>query len=307
MTWLAVASALATLDPHSQPYATAVGVVLAIVFGGAVLKWAGSFAARVQRALRRPIAPVRSRPAGPSPGAIDTSWRSYVAEGPAWAIVGGAMLVSYSTQKQAVERHGFASWEAVIWATSTDLGTVACLFLVREGVYRGTSTWGAWLLSIACALMSVQFNVVDGIQSGDWLAVEAHLWMPVLALGVWYWTLHGRHRKWVQQARTEHTFTERQIEPAETPAEPISAPRTASRRVSEAERMAMIGEARELLSSKLQRRPSDEEIAAHVTAAGHTISASRVRYYLPKLRQAATSAQTTREPTDPEVVAWHGR
>jgi hypothetical protein len=72
MTWLSVfASAPAILDPRSQPYATAVVVILAIMFGGAVLKWAGSLAAQVQRALRRRIAPVRSRPAGPSPGAIE--------------------------------------------------------------------------------------------------------------------------------------------------------------------------------------------------------------------------------------------
>lgn len=55
------------------------------------------------------------------------------------------------------------------------------------------------MLSIACAALSVQFNVVAGVQRGDWLSVEAHVWMPALALGVWYWLLHGRHRRWARE------------------------------------------------------------------------------------------------------------
>jgi len=152
----------------------------------------------------RPQPPVSrpSRPAPRDPGAaIGTSWRSYAAEAPAWCIVAGAMAVSFWTQVDAVQQHAFARWEALIWGTSTDFGTLACLFLAREGAYRGTPTWGAWMLSVACALMSVQFNVVDGLQHGDWLAVEAHVWMPALALGVWYWTLHGRHRRWASSGR----------------------------------------------------------------------------------------------------------
>ena len=127
---------------------------------------------------------------------IGTTWRSYVAEAPAWGIVAGALAVSFWTQVDEVQRHGFAVWEALIWGSSTDAGTIACLFLAREGAHRGTPTWGAWVLSIACAALSVQFNVVAGVQRGDWLSVEAHVWMPALALGVWYWLLHGRHRRW---------------------------------------------------------------------------------------------------------------
>lgn len=129
---------------------------------------------------------------------IGTTWRSYVAEAPAWGIVAGALAVSFWTQVDEVERHGFAIWEALIWGSSTDAGTIACLFLAREGAHRGTPTWGAWVLSIACAALSVQFNVVAGVQRGDWLSVEAHVWMPALALGVWYWLLHGRHRRWMR-------------------------------------------------------------------------------------------------------------
>jgi hypothetical protein len=131
---------------------------------------------------------------------IGTTWRSYVAEAPAWGIVAGALAVSFWTQVGEVERHGFAAWEALIWGSSTDAGTIACLFLAREGAHRGTPTWGAWVLSIACAALSVQFNVVAGVQRGDWLSVEAHVWMPALALGVWYWLLHGRHRRWTREA-----------------------------------------------------------------------------------------------------------
>jgi hypothetical protein len=129
---------------------------------------------------------------------IGTTWRSYVAEAPAWGIVAGALAVSFWTQVDEVQHHGFAAWEALIWGSSTDAGTIACLFLAREGAHRGTPTWGAWVLSIACAALSVQFNVVAGVQRGDWLSVEAHVWMPALALGVWYWLLHGRHRRWTR-------------------------------------------------------------------------------------------------------------
>lgn len=132
-----------------------------------------------------------------TPEPIATTWRSYIAELPAWGIVLGALAVSFWTQVDQVHRHGFAMWEALIWGTSTDAGTIACLFLAREGAHRGTPTWGAWLLSLACAFLSVQYNVVAGIDAGDWLAVEAHVWMPALALGVWFWLLHGRHRRWM--------------------------------------------------------------------------------------------------------------
>lgn len=131
------------------------------------------------------------------PEPIATTWRSYIAELPAWGIVLGALAVSFWTQVDQVHRHGFAMWEALIWGTSTDAGTIACLFLAREGAHRGTPTWGAWLLSLACAFLSVQYNVVAGVDAGDWLAVEAHVWMPALALGVWFWLLHGRHRRWM--------------------------------------------------------------------------------------------------------------
>ena len=128
---------------------------------------------------------------------IGTTWRSYVAEAPAWGIVAGALAVSFWTQVDEVQHHGFAAWEALIWGSSTDAGTIACLFLAREGAHRGTPTWGAWVLSLACAALWVQFNVVAGVQRGDWLSVEAHVWMPALALGVWYWLLHGRLRVWL--------------------------------------------------------------------------------------------------------------
>lgn len=124
-----------------------------------------------------------------------TTWRSYVAEAPAWFIVFGALAVSFWTQVFAVGHHDLAYWESLIWGTSTDAGTIAFLFLVREDTFRGRPTWGAWLGSIACAFMSVQWNVIPDWSKGDYLGVEAHLWMPALALGTWYWLLHGRKRR----------------------------------------------------------------------------------------------------------------
>lgn len=126
----------------------------------------------------------------------DTTWRSYVAEIPAWAIVVGAMAVSFWTQVMTVRQHAFADWESLIFGGSTDLGTVAGLFMAREAAHRGTPTWGAWLLSVACAAVSVQFNVVTDLANQDYLGVEAHVWMPALALFTWWWLLHGRHARW---------------------------------------------------------------------------------------------------------------
>ena len=87
------------------------------------------------------------KPAESQQDVIGTTWRSYVAEAPAWGIVAGALAVSFWTQVDEVQRHGFAVWEALIWGSSTDAGTIACLFLAREGAHRGTPTWGAWVLS----------------------------------------------------------------------------------------------------------------------------------------------------------------
>jgi hypothetical protein len=138
---------------------------------------------------------MRNRPKlshDPEPGFAPTTWRSYVAEAPAWPIVFGALAVSFWTQVFAVNGRHFAFWEALIWGASTDAGTIAFLFLAREGIHRGTATWGAWVGSVLCAFMSVQWNVIPAWESGDLLGVESHLWMPALALGTWYWLLHGR-------------------------------------------------------------------------------------------------------------------
>lgn len=129
---------------------------------------------------------------GPAPGA---TWRSYVAEVPAWVIVLGTISVSFWTQVFAVGQHDFAYWESLIVAGSTDAGTLGFLFMAREDTFKGRRTWGAWTGSIACAAASVQWNVVTDWAKGDFLGVEFHLWMPVLALGTWYWLLHGRKRK----------------------------------------------------------------------------------------------------------------
>lgn len=136
-----------------------------------------------------------------------TTWRSYLAEVPAWLIVFGALAVSFWTQVFAVGRHDLAYWEALIWGASTDAGTIAFLFLAREGIHRNTPTWGAWVGSSACAFMSVQWNVIPAWERGDFLGVEAHLWMPALALGTWYWLLHGRKRKWDWRRKQAETLT----------------------------------------------------------------------------------------------------
>lgn len=134
---------------------------------------------------------------------INTTWRSYVAEVPAWVIVVGALSVSFWTQVFTVSTHNLAYWESLVWAGSTDAGTIACLFLARDGTYRGTPTWGAWVIALGCAVMSVEFNVVHAWQAQDWLSVQIHVWMPALALSTWYWLLHGRHRRWARRPEPE--------------------------------------------------------------------------------------------------------
>jgi hypothetical protein len=149
-----------------------------------------------------------------------TTWRSYVAELPAWTLVIGAMAVSFWSQAEVVRAHSLANWEALIFAGSSDAGTVACLFMAREASHRGTPTWGAWVLSLACAAVSIEYNVVR--DWGDWLGVEAHVWMPLFAIGIWWWLLHGRHRRWSEWIRRGETAGETVPQPshgtsAETP------------------------------------------------------------------------------------------
>ena len=127
-----------------------------------------------------------------------TTWRSYLAEAVVWVLTVGAMSVSYWSQVSEVIRHGLTgphNWTALVWGTSTDLGALIGFLLAREGTHRGTPTWGAWLISIACAALSIQFNVI-GAWHRDWEAVEAHAWMPLLAIGSQWWMLHGRQLKW---------------------------------------------------------------------------------------------------------------
>lgn len=166
----------------------------------------GASAARLA-AWRATAAPIASlEPEG-------ATWRSYLAEAPAWLIVFGALAVSFWTQVFAVNGRHFAFWEALIWGASTDAGTIAFLFLAREGIYKGTATWGAWLGSIVCAAMSVQWNVIPAWEAGDYLGVESHLWMPALALGTWYWLLHGRKRRWARRPPIETPAPEPEPEP----------------------------------------------------------------------------------------------
>jgi hypothetical protein len=204
---------------------------------------------------------------------LTTTWRSYVAEAPAWGIVCGAMAVSFWTQVDEVSRHGFARWEALVWGTSTDAGTIACLFLAREGAHRGTPTWGAWALSIACAFLSVQFNIVADVRRSDWLAVDAHVWMPPLALGVWCWLLHGRHCRWTlpdtwstrNLVRSEPVSRGGDLLPGSglDPRHPSTnvARRPAGRRPAR-EVLELVRAARLGLRPEMGREPSDEEVAA---------------------------------------------
>lgn len=78
-----------------------------------------------------------------------------------------------------------------------------------------------------------------------------------------------------------------------------SSRRRAGRR-SETEVLAMVREARERLLDDLGRDPDDGEVASQMSADGHPLSASRVRFYLPKVRAEVRAAAE-------EVVAWHGR
>lgn len=129
---------------------------------------------------------------------IGTTWRSYVAEVFVWPITFGAILVSFWTQAQRVATHdGFTSqyhnWPAFAFAIVTDFGALGAFFLAREGAHRGTPTWGAWLASIACFTLSLEYNI-----AGSWgnpEMIQAHAAMPALAIFLQWWMLHGRSRK----------------------------------------------------------------------------------------------------------------
>ncbi len=85
-----------------------------------------------------------------------------------------------------------------------------------------------------------------------------------------------------------------------------SAERAASRRPA-SEVLELVRAARDHLAAELGRKPSDQEIAARMTADGNKIAASRVRFYLPKLRPEERSGPASEEPAEEEVVAWHAR
>ncbi len=80
----------------------------------------------------------------------------------------------------------------------------------------------------------------------------------------------------------------------------------ASRR-SATEVLAMVRSARERLNGELEREPKDEEVASQVSAAGHPITASRVRTYLAQLRAAERTRSADEDQAKEEVVAWRGR
>jgi hypothetical protein len=133
----------------------------------------------------------------------DTTWRSFIAEGVLAILTIGAYSVAYWSQVEVVYRHAFksgavlvagVSWESLIWGGSTELGALIALFLAREAIHRGTPSWGAWVIAVACTGMSLTYNLLAG--GSDWIGIVAHVWMPVLALGCWAWMLEGRHVRW---------------------------------------------------------------------------------------------------------------
>ena len=78
-----------------------------------------------------------------------------------------------------------------------------------------------------------------------------------------------------------------------------SSRRRAGRR-SETEVLAMVRRARGRLLDDLGREPEDGEVASQMSADGYPLSASRVRFYLPRVRTEERAAAD-------DVVAWHGR
>jgi hypothetical protein len=145
-----------------------------------------------------------------------TTWRSYSAELGVWAITVIAMGVSYFAQVASVSTLGYTLWEARGVGAITDLGELVAVFLARESATRNTPSWGAWALAAFCAGTSILFNVFHHV--GNPLAFYAHTFPPLLALGCWYWMLHGRHAKWnPAQAIADHLPNREQAQPTQPP------------------------------------------------------------------------------------------
>ncbi len=88
---------------------------------------------------------------------------------------------------------------------------------------------------------------------------------------------------------------------AEAPVTPSApGPRGTAGRRPATEVLGLVASARGRLRGELEREPSDEEVASRVSAAGHPITASRVRTYLARLRAQERAGSE-------EVVAWRGR
>jgi hypothetical protein len=129
------------------------------------------------------------------------SWRSYSAEVLIWGLTAAAMLVNFwNVVERASSTDGLTgpyNWTALVFAALGDIGALVGFLLAREATYRGTPSWGAWVISIVCVAVSLQYNVAGNW--GSWSrseAIEARAFMPALAIFSQWWMLHGRSRKW---------------------------------------------------------------------------------------------------------------
>lgn len=183
------------------------------------------------------------------------TWQSYVAEAFAWVLLALAWVVSYTTQVDLIEHHKFAHWQAIIWPAGSDLASLCCMLLALDAAKRGLPSWEAWAWSGASAGVMIAANAIA--DWGDPLAVAAHAWLPILAVGVWHYLVIGRRPDEHGDALLEPVIEARTEEPPDSgPDAPRLNPVTPRRKaLRPAKREAGRGDMRQRVARLLEETP----------------------------------------------------
>jgi hypothetical protein len=280
---------------------------------------------RVEEARRQEVAARRKQVAGELAAAALSWGLNAWLEGAMWFCLGGGLAVnylgSYADLAATFGAFGYDGWVRWIMPLGIDLPVTASVLAQLLAARWKSGRWvrvRLGLLTAVTAPLTLTGNALRG-------AIDAHghfvhsfhvaLWMDLAAfavpgLGV---VLIGYVASMMQGERAE--LTRRRLEaqvPTREAQEPpeveeSTPPRPRRKRSGEqppngrrpaSEVLALVRGAREHLVTEHGREPSDNDVAALVTAGGHRISASRTRVYLAQLR----AAQDGREPAEEEMA-----
>ncbi len=215
----------------------------------------------------------------------------------------------------------FGGWDTRVFPVAVDAGWAGALFAVlRLARAIGFANWRWWVVlffDVLTAAFTIAGNafhgaVVDGATAhlaGAWIVAISSVASAVpgvVAVGSGFTLsvlVSTREPGPADLVAQDDVAEKRGPEPEPQPKR--GQPRQAPRRVRRADRgagrrpasevLAMVRGARERLAGELGREPSDNDVAAQVTAGGHPISASRTRTYLAQLRSAHPSSERADE------------